>query len=648
MGKLKKGKRNQKFRHNPLSKKNNGVSEQKQIAKDENVRKSKIVPLIEKLHASAPSDRAMALSAISILVEDDRMRILLLKERLVPVVMEQCLTDSNDEIMVEAFGLLRNIAIDEGYDIIMNYWRSNIWTNIESSLAKIQKSFKYLQENDGNLTQEPKKRDDEKSKQQLLYEFTDHIVSLIVVIANGSDDLFTNIFNKIEPLLEFVVDLIQFHLKTSKLTDRLFNSLLDFIYEFSCESDDFIRILNGSSKFSFESLYEFVNEPSRSDNKLAKVYMEGLKFHLNEVFHISNKDEISKNVLEKLFSTITTIDLENTKSNLLPRDNANEPITSDNSEGKPEDIDKPLSGASEAKQEALMQLQTIEIAVDLTTAMWEFLAINDQQDFGQPVALHEQLIDIIFTQALPSIIELIRFNHENNNILQIIDKLIICINNLSWLMLSLDNLPIQWYDYSFKLWDLTFTISETNDETTQKDCLSVLWALTQCLGPEITSKINGNMIDGLLEKTSGYANSVVEKTVTEDQLDFYISAVGFTGSVAPIINNIDITRKISEFLLLTIDQFTNVNIYQQNPKIIEITIESTNSLFRIFGDKEFDYDYEIFVKGDYVTKLLALEKKFKDMYKKIDKNKTSELKLRGEETWTNLGRFIQYKIGERS
>lgn len=120
MGKLKRGRKNQKARVNPIAN-NSKKNFDKQEIKDENTRNSKILPLINNLKSSVPNDKTMALGAITVLCEDERMRKLLLKEKLVLIIMEQCLNDSNDEIVVESFGLLRNIGIEEGYEVTKFY-----------------------------------------------------------------------------------------------------------------------------------------------------------------------------------------------------------------------------------------------------------------------------------------------------------------------------------------------------------------------------------------------------------------------------------------------------------------------------------------------------------------------------------------------
>lgn len=634
MGKLKRGKKNQKARHNPLVNKTNDSDNRK----DEATRKSKILPLIQKLLSSSPNDRSMALSAITVLCEDNRMRQMLLKERLVPIIMEQCLNDNNDELVVEAFGLLRNIAIDEGYDIIKYCWRSNIWVTIESCLNKIQQSFKYLQEGEAPKDQTKKQKDDEKSKQQLLYDFTEHILSLIVVIASGSEDLYESVLTKLDPVLEFVIDLINFNLKSSKLTVKLYNTLLDFIYEFCSESDEFVKQLQ-TSAFSLDQVYEFTKSDTQTSNTLGNCYVEGIKFHINEVLNLNtNKNEVALNILTGLFQNVSTMDLDVIKSKLMPQDNANEPIQNN------KDIDQQIGGFSEERESAKVDLQSIEIIVDLTTSIFEYMAIND--NFEEPVVLSQDVVDYIFKVVLPSICELVKFSEENKGIILLTDKLIVCLNNLSWLFLSLEALPVEWFTASNDLWDLVISVSKTDDEITQKDCLSVLWAIVKSQGPEIKSRISIEMINQLITKCDQFTKNTEQNIDNGDNFEYYLSILGFVGSIAPIIDNTPITYQISEFLLKTIEIYCQANNNRANPTAIELVLESINLLFDIFGDKAYPYDQEIYVQQNYNNKLKLLEPHVKELYKKIDKNKYKALKVKGEEAWSNLGRFIQYKQNE--
>ncbi|KAI5962600.1 uncharacterized protein KGF55_003676 [Candida pseudojiufengensis] len=607
MGKLKKGRRNVKNRLNPIASKS-----QHEIKKDESTRQSKILPLINKLKSTIPNDKSMALGAITVLAEDARMRQLLLKEKLVQVVTEYCLNDSNDEIVVEAFGLLRNLCIESGYDVVMFLWRQGIWTSIENALDKINNSFKYLTEKDI--------MEKDKSKIQLLFDFTENILSLITTLASEDESIYEFILAKIDPIIDFIFKTLKFHISgTFKISNKLFTALLEFIYEFSSESTEFVEKCD-----NFECWDEVSSYIEESNVKLSKIYLEGIKFNKYEVQQTTSDktQEVCSEVLQQIYDTVKDFDLQQLRlriETIQNLKNGNEPIRKDSNT-----IEKDLSSSNESKMEVKTDLLTIETGLTIITSILEHLSINEE-DASEPVLLLPNTQNILFEKIGPMLIELLKFELTEKSLM--LGKPILgAINNFGWLILSNEHLPVPWFEMSLKLWDILLTI---NDDELQKSSLSILWAILKSSGPELGDKIPNSMIERLLAMQLDHDN---------------LSMIGVIGSIASTINNSTITYQISQFL------FHTLSLACENTKNIinlEIIIETLNMIFDIFGDKEYPYDYEVFVKNDYISILRRLEPKLKEIYKKIDKNKEPQLKLKMEETWINLERFIQYKINER-
>ncbi|KAK6463432.1 hypothetical protein DFJ63DRAFT_118656 [Scheffersomyces coipomensis] len=643
MGKLKRNRKNNKSRQNPLGSNPKSAKENGDGKKDESTRQSKILPLLNKLQSSIPNDRSMALAAITVLCEDSRMRKMLLKEKLVSIIMEQCLNDSNDEIVVESFGLLRNIGIEEGYDVLKHYWRSGIWTSIEGALGKIEKSFQYLIENHTNKN--------DKSKVQLLYDFTENILSLIVTLSEGSTDLFESVFDKIDPVLTLVIKLL--NQREFKFSNAMFNSLLEFIYELSTESIDFIQKINAIPEFNIDATAQYV-ESKDSFNRLTKIYLIGIKFNnleIEQTQRVINKSLVSEEILLTIFNLIIEIDLDELKETLQSinqPDNSQQPIQK--GEGSSTVMETELTKDQDVKKQLKVDLSSLEISLDLITSIIEYLSINEE-NIEEPITLSNGLLEILLNKIYPSLVELINFELDNEFILSLIEKLLVSLINLSWLMLSNENLPIEWFEKSLQLWDLTVKISsKTEDKNLQKNCLNMFWSLTKALGPQVQPKIQDGMIEELLNKCNSIVKNQQEKeqqSNADDDWEFLLSSVGFLGNLAPIIGNTEKTFKISEFLLATIEILTSGTIKKDNEGLsIEIVNESINLIFDIFGDKDFEYDNEIFVQQNYLQRLTSIERKFKEFTKKIDKNKYPSSKAKGTETLMNLGRFIQYKASE--
>ncbi|RLV92349.1 Synchronized import protein 1 [Spathaspora sp. JA1] len=603
MGKLKRNKKNARARLNPIA-----SSSSADVKKDASTIQSKIVPLINKLSSTVANDKSMALGAITVLAEDQRMRGLLLKEKLVPILMEKCLNDSNDEIVVESFGLLRNLCIEQGYDVITYIWRNNIWTTIESCLDKINTSFKYLWEN-------PTEKQD-KSKVELLYDFTDNILNLIMVLASGSDEIFDSILDKIDPIIGFVVQLIQTRTKqtnTRGISDKLFNSTLEFIYEFSTESAEFIIKLN-----DLANLVEFISKIETGENKLAYVYLKGIEFNGYEVLNNQTDQEYIATQLHDLYTKITTIDLQNLKSQLVAISNP------------PDNTQKDIS-----KQDLSYKstLSCIEVTLDIITSMLEYLSSTTSETL-EPIQLSSNVSKILISNIYPLIRELLQFEINNEGCLQLLEKILGALNNLTWLMVSSETFPVEWYDISIEIWNIILKLSSQPIHI-QDVSLNILWGLVKSLGGQVSQLIPSDMINSLITSV---------KADNEDELRLYLSVVGFLGNVAPIIGNTAITKEISNFLMNSIE----LGISQSsNLQMVEILIESLNLIYEIFGDSSFEYDLEIYVGENYSTRLSSYEPEIKQIYKKLDKNKHPQLKLKLEETWLNLTRFIPYKNSER-
>lgn len=638
MGKLKKGRRNQRGRINPVARKN-GENSSKQDIKDETTRQNKIVPLIAQLSSSAPNDRSVALNAITVLSEDSRLRKLLLKERLILVIMEQTLNDSNDELVVESFGLLRNLTIEEGYEVAKYLWRSNIWTSIETALAKIQSTLQFLAAD---------KKLDQK-RLYMFYDFVENILSLIVLIASCSQDLYENIYSKIEPVVSLTLDIINWNC-TKLRSVKLLNSSLDFLYEFSSDSAEFVKTLAKMESFDLNKVAEAVNLPSQKTNTIGKIYVEGLRFHFMEVQgdYATNKSDACAKTLQNLFSIITNVDLNDIKAKLSSTDNAEQPLKKANAEEeKPQDIDVPFGGQSEEKTRAKSDLQAIEISVDLLTSICELLAVNDQNP-SEPVTLDDNITSVLLIQAYTSCMHLLKFDRENEQILQLTAKLLVAFNNMSWLFLSATSIPVEWFNRIPELWLEVEMSSNTESLELQKTSLSIFWAMTKAVGPEVKNKISLDNVNSLLKRCSDITANI--QASEEDQhltFEFLLSAVGFLGSVAQVIDNVDITAEVSEFLFSLISHFVDDKNNMKDTKGLEIPVECLNLMYDIFGDAEYSYDEPIFVKRNYLQRLEQLEPVMKAFYKTIDKKRSTELKLRAEEVWMNLGRFIDYKRSER-
>ena len=231
MGRSKKRSRTSASRLNPLANPNSGGISKK----DANLIERKLQPLIKNLNSVVPNERSMALSSATVLCEDAHMRKLLLKEKLIPTVTTKLLSDENTEIVVEAYGLLRNLCLEEGFDVAVHLWRSDIWTSILSGFEKLSDSLRALAAQDAS---EDTKKTTPQSKEsrRLLFDFAENLLSLVIALCNGADSILEEVLTtqKLAELFTVLVNLLEYGIE--KLPISVFNNILDLIYDFSSES----------------------------------------------------------------------------------------------------------------------------------------------------------------------------------------------------------------------------------------------------------------------------------------------------------------------------------------------------------------------------------------------------------------------------
>lgn len=651
MGKLKKSRKNKKARVNPLQRSDgsNDVNGSANPERDENLRQSKILPLIAKLASTVPNDKSMALAAITVLCDDAHLRTLFLKDRIISILMESCLNDSSDEIVVEAYGVLRNLAIEQGPEVIKFLWRSDIWTPLQAALEKIKASFAYLLQNG------PGK---DKSKSSLLYDFAENILSLILILCTELDHDYDILKPKISPALDLICDLLNHQSSPSphfKVSSSLYNALLEFVHDLSCQFPEFASALSQNNTFSLSLCRSYVYGLTLQTPVLPRIYVESITFNIETSvpLPLSKKEPLCKQILDNVVSQLLTIDLNQLVSDLsalkLP-DNAQLPIHKPL--GPVNTLEAALSQDASHTRKVQLTLTALEISLDLIASVLEYLAHEDDEvsSAGESETSNGLLSDTIDETLVGRVgailCELLQFELSNQQALSLTTKTLIALNNLTWLVNLSPVMPASWFERSGMIWDGALTALAHNDVLLQKNCLSTMWAIAKAWGPETSNKVNEELINKLVS-LAHEARSAVDSAANldEDSLDWYVALVGFLGTVAPVANSSPITSAIGQFLLELV--FWTTLTPSADPAVAEVFVEGLNMIYDTFSDKAFPYDLNVFVQQKYLEKLVEMEPQVRHAYKLIDRNKLPLAKDRAQEAFLNLGRFIQYKRKEQ-
>lgn len=612
MGKSKKRSRASKARLNPIG------GGKDTHSKDNALVTKKVQPLLEKLHSAVPNDRAMALGSISVLCEDTHMRKLLLKEKLVHIILSKLLTDNNTEIVVESFGLLRNLSLEEGYDVSIHLWRSDIWKSIDQGFGKLLESLTALQASEEQNSKSPTE------SRRLLFDYADNLLSLVVALGNGADEIFQQLLEapKLERLFEVIARLLQYG--STKLPLSVFNTVLDLLYDFSSESFEFIDAVTNNSFLSVfvKSLPEQINTPAF--NELTKVLIQGIYL---QFLDMDITYQQANEIIHTVCDSVKDIDFDQVKSDLSTASHDEELAQTKDSQ-----VAQKIKDYTKARISAMMKLQSIEIAIDLITATTEIVAsIYEEKKKPLPNALLETV-----TVYLPQI-----FQHLSRDFSS---RILIAWNNMLWLYLTLEINFFELNENYKNLWEFVNTVDEKQLDL-KLGKLSVTWALLKTIA--LQSQPAKWLSEFQLANNEAFANSLIENykndmsnqdILPENSIELGQRYIGILSTYASFQHQININELIGKFIL---EQLCG-------PKLpAELLIEFTNSLFEVYGDENFDYNKPVFVQCGFLKILeTSVVPNLKAQFKFVDRNKNSQLKDRCSECFNTLESFIHYKKNE--
>ncbi|BEJ10886.1 hypothetical protein CspHIS471_0103080 [Cutaneotrichosporon sp. HIS471] len=136
MGKAQVKKRTAK-RHNPIRVPDAHLGGGRADGKANPDKEKQLLPVLEKLKAPEAADRTWACAAVGNLInEDAAMRRLFQSRNVVGALIER-LSDDVDDVVVEASGTLRNLAIDGGHEICGEMFNKGIMPHLTALMGKI-------------------------------------------------------------------------------------------------------------------------------------------------------------------------------------------------------------------------------------------------------------------------------------------------------------------------------------------------------------------------------------------------------------------------------------------------------------------------------------------------------------------------------
>ncbi|EMD42255.1 hypothetical protein CERSUDRAFT_110786 [Gelatoporia subvermispora B] len=177
MGKSQQKKR-QTRRHNPMRVPDSHLEKGLAAASESSRKNEAILPIIQKMESVDPTERKWACVAVSNLIQNDPSTRRLLQGKNVVGALITRLSDSEEEVVVEAAGALRNLCIDGGFDICAEMYNKNILAPLKTFIPKISTTLsQYLAS--------PKSAPE--NAQKLIYEFADNVITILWCLSETSN-----------------------------------------------------------------------------------------------------------------------------------------------------------------------------------------------------------------------------------------------------------------------------------------------------------------------------------------------------------------------------------------------------------------------------------------------------------------------------
>ncbi|CUS15792.1 unnamed protein product [Tuber aestivum] len=596
-------------------------------AANNTLRESTVLPVVKNLSSTSPKERAEAVSAINNLLQDATCRQLLLRERVVQKLMEEMLNDSSQEVVVYAWGALRNISVDEGYDQSIFMYRKNILTPVASALQKISCTLNSRRTNPGSLNS---------TEQRILWLYAENVIGLIAGLSETSEEVAGAIVKlEILPLLMEVLN------EPSERLESLHETVAQCLYSLTEESDDFVEAIV-SDRSNYVSLLLKLRD--RSSPSLKSLYICGSLHNISLALKgtdVAADQEISDfNIVpiltDFLKSTPATSPTDDEQKVLAFKQLVLEilaSIATEATDGVPElvlgaDQDDGIDYMSEdgdGKDVGAPEELDGSLRADMEMIVGDE-SNQDSPDSGEGTVLHYLVIS-----TGPALLSIVKSGAGGS--LPIHMRALSVLNNIAWTVdatLSEGSaLWERWQKLAHEIWKICVTpvlVANTADVELAEAVTGLAWAVSKSM-------------KGGFDVSQGEHRAFVSLYHAANTDELRTKCVGVLGCLGLAQGRIEVNQEIGVFLMTLVSSGANT---PASP-----LAEALNAIFDIYADAEFDYDEPVFVRNAFLDHLSKAIPGVRSAFKKIDKNKFPEDRLRADDALLNLQRFIRYKKKER-
>ncbi|KAI1386425.1 uncharacterized protein F4822DRAFT_316300 [Hypoxylon trugodes] len=613
------------------------------------IREKSILPVIKDLQSSEPKSRASAAAAIANIIHDTKCRKLLLREKVVHILLDETLTDASLESRAAGWEILRVLTDEEEVDFCVHLYRIDVLTAIQHACEKVTNTI---------TSRNPAFSKTTKAEQSFNWSIAESLSVILSAVAVAQDEALEAAVRN-EQIVRFLFTLIT----DNSTTAPTLSSALSCMITLSEDNKHFAEIILADNATKvYKQLITFKNGDDYksvlacavlhnvfavaqwNDNTPGKdgacdaVLVPSLSRALENTQpkgnatngdNSTNSAEILQLALETLASIGTML-----QETLIKGSRSRERGRKDHDkdDAMDADDDEQLSDEDLAGEDDEMNQDEIEADLEMVTG-------DDHGDEVEGVDDLPTLRELMQT-AIPQITKLFQ-SAGNDEISEMIrTHSLTSLNNISWSVSCIDfsdgssaEILRAWTPVAQTIWSRVVApilSSDTSDVDLARIVTSLAWALSRTLH-------RGTTLSGEEHKKfiSLYHASKTLNSEEEDPLqNLGVKCIGVLGQYA-LAAPIALNREIGVFLI------TIVKGLPETPAAD--VVEALNQLFDIYGDESKEWDKEIFWKDNFLQHFEEVAPKVKAMVKTIDKRKFAELRVRAEEAYLNLSRFIQYK-----
>ncbi|KAI6047851.1 ARM repeat-containing protein [Pisolithus marmoratus] len=650
-------------RHNPMRVPDSHLPKGLESAEESSAKKDAIPPIMQKMESPDSSERKWACVAASNLIQNDPSTRRLLQGKNVVGSLITRLSDSEEEVWIEAAGALRNLCIDGGYDICAEMYNKNILAPLKAFVPKISSTLSQFIDSSKSLPE---------NARRVVYEFAENVITIFWCLSETSNKAL-NAINAIG-LIPFLMSFLG---ARDKLPTATVTAAAQSLYVLTDDnwpaidavrSDvaytscllDIVRVngqKNEASDDRFVMLYVLCcgilgnisplpvpSAASHLDPVISSISLDAAVQQVQELVarQASEPPEIEKLSLKHApksdIKSPTELELEKLENRLRTVQLALEiltgayatlpdPVTeAEPSEEDGEEIEDGDGNMADAAMEDAMDIDhsSRPVAGDLDTSLFLPSLVRPLLALIQPTALSfpppsASSCHPPTTSAL-SAIHVSAFECLNNVFLSFATHphSELCADasigqtiwNEVWTSLSKVGVDIHTgQEQKHAIWEVA---------------VGVLWGV-------------GKIWKGNLVPTEEHVRVLMSVCDASTDSQVQVKCLGALECLAQHPNSIDANRVISSYLLNMLPTPTS-----PSPKGTEPLIQAVSALIDIYSDERLPYDVN-FREGKFEEKLAQSVEGFRKAVRAINRKTETDLRLRGEEVRDNLTAFIKYR-----